>query len=259
MHRLVLVFVFTFIAISAAYSTHNRAGEIIYEQIGDLTIRATIITYTKTSSQSADRDSLELFWGDGTSEYVVRSNGNGLPLDNDVKLNYYIAEHTYPGRATYTLSMTDPNRVANIVNVNAPYSEDVPFYLETSFTFLNSQFEGYNSSPILLQAPIDFACIGKPFIHNPNAYDEDGDSLVYELIIPFQATDSIVPDYKFPNEIISIATQSAKNVYISPKDRWGNTPLDDAIKFENKDIIKLLKEAIKSLNGKAKTSVLKKQ
>lgn len=212
------------LAISVLYGTHNRAGEIIYEQIGDLTIRATIITYTKTSSQSADRDSLELFWGDGTSEYVIRANGSGLPLDNDVKLNYYIAEHTYPGRASYTLSMTDPNRVANIVNVNAPYSEDVPFYLETSFTFLNSQFEGYNSSPILLQAPIDFACIGKTFIHNPNAYDADGDSLVYELIVPFQAKDSIVPDYKFPNEIIpginnliSLNTQTGNFIWDAPQ------------------------------------------
>jgi glutaminase len=50
----------------------------------------------------------------------------------------------------------------------------------------------------------------------------------------------------------------SKHVQLSPKDRWGNTPLDDAIKFENKEIITLLKEAIKSLNGKAKTSVLKK-
>jgi gliding motility-associated-like protein len=222
--RFALVIIFSFIGYTAVYCTHNRAGEIIYEQIGDLTIRATIITYTKTSSQSADRDSLELYWGDGTSEYVVRSNGGGLPLENDVKLNYYIAEHTYPGRATYTLSMTDPNRVANIVNVNAPYSEDVPFYLETSFTFLNSQFEGFNSSPILLQAPIDFACIGKLFIHNPNAYDKDGDSLVYELIIPFQAKDSIVPDYKFPNEIIpglnnlvSLNTQTGNFIWDAPQ------------------------------------------
>lgn len=222
--RIGFVVIFICLGISTVYSTHNRAGEIIYEQIGDLTIRATIISYTKTSSQSADRDSLELFWGDGTSEYVVRANGNGLALDNDVKLNYYVAEHTYPGRASYTLSMTDPNRVANIVNVNAPYSEDVPFYLETSFTFLNSQFEGYNSSPILLQAPIDFACIGKAFIHNPNAYDEDGDSLVYELIIPFQATDSVVPDYKFPNEIlpginnlVSLNSQTGNFVWDAPQ------------------------------------------
>ena len=42
-------------------ATHNRAGEITYVQIDDQTIRATITTYTKTSSQAADRDSLEIF------------------------------------------------------------------------------------------------------------------------------------------------------------------------------------------------------
>jgi glutaminase len=50
----------------------------------------------------------------------------------------------------------------------------------------------------------------------------------------------------------------SQNVHLSPKDRWGNTPLDDAIKSENKDIITLLKEAITPLNGKAKASVLQK-
>ncbi|MDX1409552.1 MAG: gliding motility-associated C-terminal domain-containing protein, partial [Saprospiraceae bacterium] len=128
-------------------ATHNRAGEITYQQIGDLTIRAVITTYTKTSSVPADRDTLELFWGDGTSTMVARSNGNGMPLPNDIKINYYIAEHTYPGRATYTLSMMDPNRIGGILNVNPPNSDGVPFYLETTFTFLNTQFQGYNNSP----------------------------------------------------------------------------------------------------------------
>ena len=67
-------------------ATHNRAGEITYEQIGELTIRMRITTYTKSSSTAADRDSLEVFWGDGTSEFVQRSNGNGDPLPNDVKV-----------------------------------------------------------------------------------------------------------------------------------------------------------------------------
>jgi hypothetical protein len=170
------------------YGTHNRAGEITYEQIGDLTIRVTITTYTKTSSVPADRDTLELFWGDGSSTMVGRSNGNGDPQPNDIKINYYIAEHTYPGRATYTLSMMDPNRVAGISNVNPPNSDGVPFYIETTFTFLNPQFQGYNSSPVLLQPPLDFACVNKRYIHNPNAYDPDGDSLSYyggsELYFP---------------------------------------------------------------------------
>ncbi|MBK8112548.1 MAG: hypothetical protein IPK46_20670 [Saprospiraceae bacterium] len=63
--------------VSNLNATHNRAGEITYQQIGPLTIRMTITTYTKESSIAADRDSLEVFWGDGLSQWVQRSNGKG--------------------------------------------------------------------------------------------------------------------------------------------------------------------------------------
>ena len=183
------------------YATHNRAGEITYEQIGELTIRMRITTYTKSSSTAADRDSLEVFWGDGTSQFVKRSNGNGFPLPNDVKINYYDAEHTYPGRAKYTIYFTDPNRVSNILNVNPPNSIDIPFFLSTTFTLLDPQFQGFNNSAVLLQPPLDFACIGREFIHNPNAYDADGDSISYEMVIPQQGPGEDVPNYIFPQNI----------------------------------------------------------
>lgn len=202
LYRFFLLLIIVVAGISSANATHNRAGEIIYTQIGDLTIRATIITYTKTSSIDADRDSLELFWGDGTSQFVYRSNGTGQPLENDIKLNYYIAEHTYPARSTYTMHFTDANRVANILNVNAPNSIEIPFYVETTFTFLNSQFQGTNSSVQLLKEPIEFACVGQRFIHNPNAYDPDNDSIAYSFIVPQEGVDTDVPKYKYPDEIV---------------------------------------------------------
>ena len=73
------------------FATHNRAGEIHIEQIGPLKIRATIITWTKTSSVNADRDTLEINWGDGMIQKVKRSNGggSGVPLANDIKYNTY--------------------------------------------------------------------------------------------------------------------------------------------------------------------------
>lgn len=182
-------------------ATHNRAGEITYVQTGPLTIEMTVTTYTKTSSIQADRDSIELFWGDGTSEFVQRSNGKGVPLGNDVKLNTYISEHTYPGRATYTIGFTDPNRVTNILNVNYPNSVEVEFFLSTTFTLLDPQFQGSNSSAILLQPPVDIACANKIFVHNPNAYDPDGDSLSYELVVPKMSASNEVPGYLFPNEV----------------------------------------------------------
>ena len=187
-----------------ANATHNRAGEIIYEQIGALRIRATIITYTKASSVDADRDSVLIEWGDGTRQFVVRANGNGegVPIGNDTKYNIYIAEHTYPSAARYTISMTDPNRNGGILNVNPPNSENIPFHLESSFTLLNSQFQGFNSSPKLLQPPIDIGCVGQVFIHNPNAFDDkDQDSLSYELIVPKQFVNTDVPNYFFPDQI----------------------------------------------------------
>lgn len=197
--RRLLLFIFLILTAGILMATHNRAGEITYVQVGDLTIRVTVTTYTKTSSSSVDRDSIEVFWGDGSSEFIQRTLE--LELPGDVKRNEYVTEHTYPGRDTYTIGFADPNRVANILNVNPPNSVDVPFYLETQFTFLNSQFQGYNSSAVLLQPPLDFACSGRRFVHNPNAFDIDGDSLSYELIVPLQDVDTPVPGYFFPDQL----------------------------------------------------------
>jgi len=64
-------------------ATHNRAGEITYKQTGALSIEMTIITYTKGSSVAADRDSLDVFWGDGTRQFVLRDNSRTRFEPND--------------------------------------------------------------------------------------------------------------------------------------------------------------------------------
>lgn len=198
--RIVLTVALATFTVGQILATHNRAGEITYEQIGDLTIRITIVTYTKTSSH-VDRDSLIVYWGDGTSETIARTNGKGTPLDNDIKRNFYIKEHTYPGRGTYTIGMTDPNRIGGILNVNYPNSIRVKFHIATTFTFLSQQFQGKNNSAILLQPPIDVGCVGKTFVHNPNAYDPDGDSLAYEWVVPLQDVGTPVPNFLLPDQI----------------------------------------------------------
>ena len=203
--------------------THNRAGEITFRQINNLSIEVTITTYTKASSVSADRDSLELFWGDNTSQFVKRDNSRTKFETNDVKINYYIAQHTYPGPATYTMYFVDPNRVSTILNINYPNSVDIPFFLSTTFTLLNQQFQGINNSVVLLQPPLDIACAGKKFSHNPNGFDPDGDSLVYELAIPLQASNIPVPGYQYPDEIapgpnnkISINPRTGEFIWDAP-------------------------------------------
>ena len=213
---LLLTFGLLFFGTKDLLATHNRAGEISVEQIDFLSVRATITTYTKASSIQADRDSLTLCWGDGTCDVLVRLNGidtdgDGVPegdhLPNDTKVNIYRATHVYPGIGTYKLSMTDPNRNGQIINVNPPNSDMVEFHLQTVYTLLNPQFEGSNNTPQLLQPPVDIGCVGETFIHNPNAYDVDGDSLAYRLITPLRGINEEtgqvieVPNYLFPDQI----------------------------------------------------------
>lgn len=201
MKKLLFLFILLGYKVTAVFATHNRAGEIIYEQVGPLRFKVTVITYTKTSAP-ADRDSLRVEWGDGSGQNIVRSNGRGQNQPNDIQYNTYIAYHTYPGRSTYIISMTDLNRNANVLNVNAPNSIDVAFHLETKLSILNPTFDGLNTSPVLLQPPIDVGCVGERFVHNPNAFDAEGDSIAYELIVPLGNVNTPVPNYVFPNMIL---------------------------------------------------------
>ncbi len=211
------------------WATHNRAGEIRVEQIGgcnSLKLRATIYTWTKASNTAVDRDTLDLCWGDGFCEKVVRINGggSGVILPNDIKFNEYVSEHTFSGPGTYRISMTDPNRIVGIINVNPPQSDAVPFHIETTYTFQDPQFGGCNSTPILFQPPVDDACVGKPFRHNPNAWDPDGDSLSYYLFVPLQGPGEPVSNYFFPTQImpgvnntLSLDSKTGDLVWQSPQ------------------------------------------
>lgn len=169
------------LAISAgkAGATHNRAGEITYRHLGGFQYEATIITYTKASSP-ADRPSVGIHWGDGIVDTILRINGNGMGelVAEDIKKNVYVGIHTYPGPAVYILSFEDPNRNGGVVNI--PNSVNIPFYVSTQLII--NPFLGVNSSVQLLNPPIDEACAGQIFIHNPGAYDPDGDSISYRLV-----------------------------------------------------------------------------
>ncbi|MFN7119463.1 MAG: gliding motility-associated C-terminal domain-containing protein [Saprospiraceae bacterium] len=208
--RSAILFTFFLLLSQALWATHNRAGEITVEQVGDCTqslrVKITVVTYSKTSSVQADRDSVDVCFGDGTCQMVVRVNGAGTPpqgepLENDIKKNIYIVFHTYPSRGTYVISMNDPNRNGGILNVNFPNSEQIRFHIQTVYTFPNPQFQGCNNTPVLLQPPVDVACVGKVFTHNPNAFDRDGDSLSFHFTTPYQDANVVVPNYLFPTLI----------------------------------------------------------
>ncbi len=195
---------FLFIFIIPTMATHNRAGEIAVRQLDDLTIEVSVFTYTKLSSVPADRDTISVNWGDGNIEQIPRVNGidgDGEPMENDTKKNIYQYTHTYSNIGSFLISVTDPNRNAGILNINAPLPENVPFHIQTEFTLVNMTPGTINTSPTLLEAPVDIAFLGQPFVHVPNAFDLDGDSLSYSITTPLYDVNLDAPNYQFPTSL----------------------------------------------------------
>lgn len=192
-----LVFLF-FVAVQA-FATHNRAGEIVYKHIKGYTYKIIIYTYCYTQTE-ADRDELELDCGDGTGKMTLKRISK-TSLDDNESLsfsflckNVYEGEHTFSGPGTYVLYMEDPNRNDGVANI--PNSVNVVFALKT--TLIISPLAIQNSSPILLNPPMDKAALNRTFVHNPGAYDPDGDSLSYKIAVCLQQDAQEIIGYSLP-------------------------------------------------------------
>jgi gliding motility-associated-like protein len=213
MIRKFVLLVLALFSFAAADATHNRAGEITYVQLSDLTFEITISTFTYTKS-FADRRELTVEWGDNTSSVAPRLSETFLP--NFYKKNIYKKIHTYPGPGVFRIVVQDPNRNLGVINI--PNSVNVVFSISTILT-VNPAI-GRNSTPVLLNPPYDKAALGYVFIHNPAAFDPDGDSLSYKLTVCTREDGKPIENYTLPKASHSIRVDSISGDLI-----W-NTPVD---------------------------------
>ncbi len=201
LRKFIVVLILLLSSTSPIFATHYRAGEITYKQISGYTYEITVFTYTDPANTAADRQEIEVFFGDGKSEIVPRANGNGQivnpDINNTIKMNIYRTTHTYPGPYTYLINITDQNRVDGIKNINGGKSVSIPIYIESLLNVKPSI--GNNQSPVLLMPPVDVGCVNKTFTHNPSAYDPDGDSLVFSIIAPKMSMGIEVPNFTIPS------------------------------------------------------------
>lgn len=194
MKRIFLLLAIIFFA-NTLFATHQRAAEITYRHLYGLTYEFTINMFTKTSSPADDtREFMYISWGDDTGDEISRVYFEPIPNVIDITLNIYKGEHTFPGAASYIISVEDPNRNFGVINI--PNSVNVPMFVETELVI--NPFLGYNNSVELLNSPIDQGCVGKTYIHNPAAYDPDGDSLSYKLVECKGAGGYDIPSYVYP-------------------------------------------------------------
>jgi len=188
-----------FIYIHPSKATHIRAGEIIVERLSQTkyTYLIKLIIYADTKS-SVIPGGGELSLGDGTTAGYTIEEGRIDLLDNDIaKYTFSIIHTYYGGLGEITIGYQEINRNQGIINM--ANSVNTPFYIETSF-ILETPCT-INNTPVLLIPPIDYAAAGKYFVHNPGAYDMEGDSLSFELVIPHQSKTQVVQNYFFPEDL----------------------------------------------------------
>ncbi|MGC3945608.1 MAG: hypothetical protein QM762_13995 [Chryseolinea sp.] len=198
-----LALLFTSLAAFQAQATHLRAGEIVAvrESCSALTFIITVTVYTNTKDTNVlfGGDTEYLYFGDGKFVAVPETPNTiryDLNPDGSVATASFTISHTYPGVGRYLISYREPNRNEGVLNMDA--SVNTMFYLETELSV--DPFLGCNNTPNLLIAPIDQACSGVTFTHNPGAYDPDGDSLSYEMVVPFSDRNTEVINYRNPND-----------------------------------------------------------
>lgn len=185
--------------VGSLYATHNRAGEVTYRHLTGNTYEVTITTCTKTSV-IADRDWLQINWGDipegDQLDSLERQEPISLLPEIDSQINRYVGTHTYNGPGTYTITVLDPNRNQGVLNI--PNSVDVPFCIRSELII--SPVTGHNDSVQLQNNPKEQACLNQLWIHNPGAFDPDGDRLEYSLVECRGFDCAVIPGYEFPAE-----------------------------------------------------------
>jgi len=195
-----ILVIFIMLISSRLCATHNRAGEITYVQQGEFSYEITITTFTNTQPTSSgwppvDRPVLEIDFGDNTTALVQRSVMIDLP--DYYRKNIYVTTHTFPGPGTYELVVEDPNRNEGVANI--PNSVTVVFSIKTIMQ-INPAL-GLNNTPQLLSPPVDKAAKNRLFIHNPAAWDPDGDSLAYRLTACTGENGEPIDGFTFPDNM----------------------------------------------------------
>ncbi len=192
-----LLLVFWSIIATQSYATHIRAGEIIAVRTGTFTYCFTVIMYTSTLSQ-ADSPTITLNFGDGSAPAnITRLPVDKVDIGSDTFVSYYRVCHTFPGQGNYRTYFVEENRNAGVVNMSN--SVGTAFSVETFITI--NPAVGINNTPVFRVPPIDKACTGQRYTHNPGAFDIDGDSLSFKMVVPRSNFNVNVIGYNQPNLI----------------------------------------------------------
>lgn len=202
-NRLILFTCLFFLFFSKTYATHIRGGDLTARRLpgAGLTYEFTLTIYRDVTGVPAD-ERVEFDFGNGEKAEVRLTSTQDV--GNQTEKLLYITTYTFAGPGEFKVGVGIRNRNPNVLNI--PNSINTPFYIES--TFLISPFLGLNSAPILTYPILDFGASRQIFIHNPGAFDPEGDSLSYELTVCKRDVGRNVEGYSFPETLFGATNQA---------------------------------------------------
>ncbi len=215
---------FLFLDIAQVAATHLRAGQITAVRIdpNSLTYRIILTLYRDTGGvELAGNANIEI---QGFAPFSIPLQNRRI-VSGDIEEGRYIGTYTFPGAGTYRIGFRESFRNGCVRNMSNPLSTDL--FVETEIVV--NPFLGRNSTPVLLALPVDNAARGQQFLHNPGAYDPDGDSLSYSLVTPKKAFGTDVDGFRSLDQFLGAAEEGGAPFFgIDPVTgtlRW-DTPLE---------------------------------
>lgn len=208
MHKRLLPFlfiVFSFLSFFKANATHIVGGELNYKNLGSNNYEIRLTVYRDcyvgvppfdnpayvgifNSSNQLLQTLTMTFRGLDTLPPTINDPCTIPPLDFCYEVTTYIDTINLPPLAGgYQISYQRCCRNVNILNIVNPSCVGATYYA----TIPGPEVVAVNSNPVIKFWPPPFICVNKPWVFDDSAIDYDGDSLVYELFMPF---DGLTPD-----------------------------------------------------------------
>lgn len=196
---------FSFLVFNKANATHIVGGELNYKNLGSNNYEIRLTVYRDcyvgvppfdnpayvgvfNSSNQLLQTLTMTFRGLDTLPPTINDPCTIPPLDFCYEVTTYIDTINLPPLAGgYQISYQRCCRNVNILNIVNPACVGATYYA----TIPGPEVVAVNSNPVIKFWPPPFICVDKPWIFDDSAIDYDGDSLVYELFMPY---DGLTPD-----------------------------------------------------------------
>lgn len=190
-YRLIFSLLFILLFSFSVFAGGEKGGDITFEWITGKTYQFKVCHYSE--EDAVPLQEIILNYGDGYSDTILMEHDTVI---NQMRKRIFKGTHTYTGDGTFIVCYSANNWKFGINNQfgNYVFKNFCQITINTTFAFGNSSAQ-FNSTHF------DFTYWAGLITHNLQAFDPDGDSLVYDLrpIILNCNQFAIIPgEYQYP-------------------------------------------------------------